>query len=271
MYVGTTQQHALANAEILKHQLGVSLVVHKPVIPFVFGAQVEGLFSSDNCAAQEQKLKDFQTMFLALVTKYSRVLPGKLSDLSQAVAQAKAHPEDRALCAEVRSQSHKIKGTGGSLGFRQVGEIMAFIEAAAVEMPDKPPEEQLLSWAEIDRKLLDAQEAGEAEAREVSQVVQGADETAATPRAPSMARIMVVDDDTGFLDIVEELGRERLLEIVRATSYREALDKACMLPLDAALVNVIAEAPEGSFKLAGSFASCLDTRHCRLPLFPAAR
>jgi len=69
-------------------------------------------------------------------------------------------------------------------------------------------------------------------------------------QSPSMARILVVDSDTGFLDLVEDLGRERLVEIVRASTFNEALDKACLLPLDAALINVLANNPEDSFKLA---------------------
>lgn len=250
VYVGQEAKDSANNKDKLQRDLKVTLIVNKPVIPFVFGAQIESQFASDNAQAQQAKLKDFETMFLALVQKYARVLPSKLTELAQAIEKAKSNPSDLEACAEVRSQAHKIKGTGGSLGFRQVGEIMAFIEAAAVAMPDKPHEEQLLSWAEIDRKLLEAQAAGEAEAKEVSQVVAGQDEAPAASHPPAMARILVVDDDNGFLDIIEELGRERLVEIVRARSYREAMDKACMLPLDAALVNVIAETPEDSFKLA---------------------
>lgn len=250
VYVGQEAKDSANNKDKLQRDLKVTLIVNKPVIPFVFGAQIESQFASDNAQAQQAKLKDFETMFLALVQKYARVLPSKLTELAQAVEKAKSNPSDVEACAEVRSQAHKIKGTGGSLGFRQVGEIMAFIEAAAVAMPDKPHDEQLLLWAEIDRKLLEAQAAGEAEAKEVSQVMAGQDEAPAAAHPPAMARILVVDDDNGFLDIIEELGRERLVEIVRARSYREAMDKACMLPLDAALVNVIAETPEDSFKLA---------------------
>ncbi|HEY9712175.1 MAG TPA: response regulator, partial [Chroococcales cyanobacterium] len=164
VFVGESQRDVQANKSKLENELGISLIVHKPVIPFVLGAQIESQFASENAQAQAAKLKDFETMFLALVTKYARVLPTKLSELSQAIEKAKADPNNADLIAEVRAQSHKIKGTGGSLGFRQVGELMAFIEAAAVAMPTKPPEEQELSFAEIERKLLDAQEAGEREA-----------------------------------------------------------------------------------------------------------
>jgi diguanylate cyclase (GGDEF)-like protein len=249
VFVGTTAEDAQMHRERLSRELGVTLVVNKPLIPFVFGAQVETQMSSD-ASGQTAKLKDFETMFLALVSKYARVLPSKLSDLSAAIERAKANPENVELAAEVRSQAHKIKGTGGSLGFRQVGEIMAFIENTSSSMPEKLREEQLLLWAQIDAKLLEAQAAGEAEAKEVALVVQHKDDVSPQQQTPAMARILVMDADNGFLDIVEELGRERLVDIVRATDYTEALDKACLYPLDAALVNVIAGSPEESFRLA---------------------
>ncbi len=242
--------HDLTSFKAKLNSLGIKLSVHKPVIPFVFGAQVESQFA-DNASGQAAKLKDFETMFMALVTKYARVLPSKIQELSAAIEKAKASPEDAALVGEVRAQAHKVKGTGGSLGFRQVSEIMAFIEATAVAMPDKPVDEQALLWAEIDRKLIEAQIAGEAEAKEVMSVVSGKeDEKEEVPSSPSLARILVMDADTGFLDVVEDLGRQRLVEIVRASTREEALDKAVGFPLDAALVNVLSDHPEESFQLA---------------------
>ena len=213
-FVAASSQEVARNKYMLEHDLGVSLLIHKPVIPFVFGAQVESQFTTEGAEAQAKKLKDFETMFLALVTKYARVLPAKLSDLSGAIEKSRANPEDLQLIKEVRSQAHKIKGTGGSLGFRQVGEAMAFIENAAATMPDKTTEEQLFVWAEVERKLLDAREAGEREANEVAAMVEH--KAPSEPEhEPAMARIMVVDSDNGFLDIVENLGRQRLVEIVR--------------------------------------------------------
>lgn len=249
VFVGQSQKDVQINKSKLENELGISLIVHKPVIPFVFGAQIEGQFA-ESASAQAGKLKDFETMFLALVTKYAHLLPTKLNDLSAAIQKAKADPSNKDLVGEVRAQAHKIKGTGGSLGFRMVGEAMAFIEQAAVAMPSKSHEEQQISWAEIDRKLIEAQAAGEMEAREVASVVAGKDEGSSAEHEPAMARILVVDSDQEFLNLIEDLGRERLVEIVKALNVTEALNKACLLPLDAALVNVVQDSAEESFKLA---------------------
>ncbi|HEY9784208.1 MAG TPA: response regulator [Candidatus Obscuribacterales bacterium] len=250
VFIAPSQQDLQLNKERLERQLGISLVVHKPVIPFVFGAQVESQFAGADAGQQASKLKDFETMFLALVTKYARVLPSKLSDLSTAIEKAKEHADDVSLLAEVRSQAHKIKGTGGSLGFRQVSECMAFIENAAANMHTKPAEEQKHIWAEVDRKLVDAKVFGEQEAQEVAQVVTAKEETAEQEPVASMARILVVDDDEEFLSIVQGLGKQRLVEIVCARTFKEALDKACVLPLDAALINVVPDAQDHGFDLA---------------------
>jgi len=248
-FIASSQPELHANRDRLERELGVVLAVNKPVIPFVFGAQLEGKLNPED--AQSGKLKDFETMFLALVSKYARMLPAKLEDLAVAINKSKEDPEDSSLLAEVRSQAHKIKGTGGSLGFRQVSECMLFIEHAAATMHEKPAKEQLALWADVDRKLADAKILGEKEAQDVASVVNAKEEESQSEEAPaSMARILVVDSDDGFLDIVEELGKQRLVEIVRAKTFREALDRACILPLDAALINVHAEAPEESFKLA---------------------
>ena len=248
-FIASSQPELHANRDRLERELGVVLAVNKPVIPFVFGAQLEGKLNPED--AQSGKLKDFETMFLALVSKYARMLPAKLEDLAVAINKSKEDPEDSSLLAEVRSQAHKIKGTGGSLGFRQVSECMLFIEHAAATMHEKPVKEQLALWADVDRKLADAKILGEKEAQDVASVVNAKEEESQSEEAPaSMARILVVDSDDGFLDIVEELGKQRLVEIVRAKTFREALDRACILPLDAALINVHAEAPEESFKLA---------------------
>lgn len=249
VFVGASQKDVQINKSKLEKDLGISLLVHKPVIPFVFGAQIESQFAPENSGTQAAKLKDFETMFMALVTKYARMLPAKLGELSNAIEGAKANPANRDLVAEVRAQAHKIKGTGGSLGFRLVGEAMAFIEAAAVAMPDKTLEEQQISWAEVDRKLLDAKAAGELEAEQLL-VVAGKEDVVEAEHAPAMARILVVDSDKEFLDLVEALGKERLVDIVKASTYAEALDKACLLPLDAALINVVTQLPDESFKLA---------------------
>ncbi len=248
--VAQDQKHFDTLKPLVTPDLSVSLMVYKPLIPYIFGAQIDHQFDGDKSEAAKQKMKDFETMFLALVTKYARVLPTRIADLSQAIEKAKADPGNLELTAEVQALAHKIKGTGGSLGFRQVSDHMNFIEEAAMALPNQTREEQLIAWAELDRKLVEAQLAGEAECREINQAVNNSDAVKQVPNNPAMTRILVVDSDSDFLAIVHELGKQRLVDIIRATNHKEAIEKAVVYALDAALINVIPEHPDESFRLA---------------------
>jgi diguanylate cyclase (GGDEF)-like protein len=250
--VAQNQEHLKNLKPKVNAQLPVSLLVHKPLIPYIFGAQVDREFEGEQTEAAKQKMKDFETMFLALVTKYARVLPTRISELSQTIEKAKAHPTGVEQAQEVRSLAHKIKGTGGSLGFRQVSDCMDFIENAADKMNSLTREEQLLAWAKVDEKLMDAQLAGEAECEEINQAVANQDFTTKQqmPNNPALTRILVVDEDKDFLDIVCDLGKQRLVDIIPATTHKEALDQAVVYALDAALINLAPENPDASFRLA---------------------
>lgn len=255
-------------------QYALALVSSKPLIPFIFGARIECVLEGDvESEAQQQKLKNFETMFMALVSKYARVLPDKLTELSQAIEAAKGEPANLELLDEVKGLAHKMKGTGGSLGFRKVGEHMAFIEDSAIKMKELPEEERTHIWHQIDRSLVDARMDGEQEAREVIDVMNsGAEEDEASPdqeksddkERPAMARIMVVDRDKDFLEVVEELGKEASVEVIRAQTTPEALDKAAQYPLDAALINIVSEKSQEGFRLAREIRS-LPGNH-NLPL-----
>ena len=249
--VAKNKDHLINLKPRVTKDLAVSLLVHKPLIPYIFGAQVDRQLDPDQSEAANQKMKDFESMFLALVSKYGRVLPNRITELSEALAKAKANPRDADLTGEVRSLAHKIKGTGGSLGFRQVSDCMAFIEDTAADMPHKNTEEQQFLWAELDRKLVEAQLAGELECQEISQAVANADiKLQQAPHNPAMTRILVVDEDIQFLDVICALGKQRLVDIVRATNHKEAIEQAVVYPLDAALINVIPADPDSSFRLA---------------------
>jgi len=109
VFVGQSQKDVQINKAKLQNDLGISLIVHKPVIPFVFGAQIEGQFA-ESVGAQAGKLKDFETMFLALVTKYARMLPTKLNDLSAAIQKAKRIPPIKIWLEKCEHRLTKSRG-----------------------------------------------------------------------------------------------------------------------------------------------------------------
>ncbi|MGH7192811.1 MAG: response regulator, partial [Candidatus Saccharimonadales bacterium] len=68
--------------------------------------------------------------------------------------------------------------------------------------------------------------------------------------AAPVARILVIDDDAAFLDLVDELARRHQLEAVRASNAFEALELACTTKVDAALIDVELGSRDIAFKLA---------------------
>jgi diguanylate cyclase (GGDEF)-like protein len=65
-------------------------------------------------------------------------------------------------------------------------------------------------------------------------------------------RILVVDDDPDFLDIVELLGKQLIIDIVRANSSAEALEKASKTSLNGAILDVQLAGEDISFELASA-------------------
>lgn len=201
---------------------------------------------------EAEKMRDFRNMFLVVQTKYVMGLPAKLADLRLAVEQARACNGEIESLKRARMHAHKMNGTAGSLGYRQISEPMRAIESTydammADELADAEQREQ--AWLEIERQFVLAAQAGKELVRDLEKL-SGADGKSPIPYKAPMAKVLVVDQDERFLDVVEHLGRQRMVEVVRATGIAEALEKACLVSLDAALVNVPDKAADEAFNLA---------------------
>jgi len=256
IYVAANKEE-LEEAKTKLAQLDIAMFSSKPVIPFIFGAQIECQFSDDTSGQansadlQKQKLKDFEAMFLALVSKYARVLPDKLADIKKTVDKAKENLSDTVPLDEIKSQSHKIKGTGGSLGFAKVAEHMAFIELRSQEIILLEVDARQKAIKEIEDRLVIALEEGKTETDEVLSALHNLNqEVGIDARPQAMARIMIIDEDKDFLKIVEALGQESLVEIICASNQKEALANAAVYPLDAALISLSSTMSESGFEIA---------------------
>jgi diguanylate cyclase (GGDEF)-like protein len=201
---------------------------------------------------EAEKMQDFRNMFLMVQTKYVRSLPAKLEELKASIERARDSHADKELLGETRMLAHKLHGTAGSLGYRQISEPMRIIETVLDGFIDgslKSNGEQEAAWRDVEEKFDNAVSASETLAVELS---KGAQKEPRLPGqyTPAIAKVLIVDEDETFLDVVEKLGRQRMVEVVRAVTAQEALDKACLVALDAALVNVPVKDPDDYFKLA---------------------
>ena len=255
IYVAQNKEE-LADAKEKLNQLEISMFSAKPVIPFIFGAQIECQFSEEGNGAggqdaRKQKLKDFETMFLALVSKYARVLPEKLEDIKKVLERSKSNLAENSHLDEIRGQSHKIKGTGGSLGFSKVAEHMAFIELRSQEITLLELNDRSDALKEIEERLELALAEGKTETEEVLAALHSLNQDMGLDVKPqSMARIMIIDEDKDFLKAVENLGQESLVEVICASNQKEALDRASVYALDAALISLSSNMAESGFEIA---------------------
>jgi HPt (histidine-containing phosphotransfer) domain-containing protein len=63
-----------------------------------------------------------------LQAEYGKVLPTLVATLAGALERAKGARSDGEALEEVRLQAHRLRGTAGSYGFREVGEAAIRIE-----------------------------------------------------------------------------------------------------------------------------------------------
>ncbi|MBX9568523.1 MAG: diguanylate cyclase [Candidatus Obscuribacterales bacterium] len=201
-------------------------------------------------AAAAEKLKEFQNLFLVVKAKYARSLPKKVEELSRDIESSKAQPDEKEALETVRQVSHKLVGTAGSYGYEAFAMMMRTIEQSAIEISktdDKSAIESL--WQAIE----DAAQAGRKAADEIAASISEADlksDDGPKTTGPVFARVLVVDEDEAFLDVVEHLGRQSNVAIIKAPSEGLAMNAALMHQLDAAIIDVKEDSQEKAFKLA---------------------
>lgn len=234
----------------LTKELGVTLVLHKPILPLVFAAEVDILLGKG--AAPGQESTDFEDTLLALRSEYARELPLRLEELSGLLNQLQSDSSNSFMQSEARAHAHKLRGTAASYGFREIGEFAAQIEEALIALKDRPKlktEHFRLIDSCLAQTMQLVNQAISEHGEQRSVRLQEPVETAA------IAKILLVDDDAAFLDLIDELARRRELEVVRASNASEALDMACIQDIDAALIDVELGAREVAFRLASDLRS----------------
>lgn len=253
MFVSAYWRDAASYHKLTK-ELAVSLVLHKPVMTSVFAAEVDillGKSSAYNTSGQDSEIED---TLLSLRSEYAKELPARLNELGGLISEIRKHPDDKFLRGEAGAHSHKLRGTAASYGFKEIGDSSAEIEDTLIAAQALPSLTETVI-AKIESAFARAQHFGEAAAEAVYvppkryHPLEPVGEDIDTIGAAS-AKILVVDDDAAFLDLVDEIARQHGLTVVRASNPAEALDQACMIEVDAALLDVELGSRDTAFKLA---------------------
>lgn len=224
--------------QMLTKEYGVTLVVHRPLKPLLFGAQVESqlnvpkfdLTGGDANSGKEHEMVAVR----ALRTRFKVALPGRLTTLADAIQTAREQPGNSPLTQEARRLAHNLKGTASSCNFKLVAGTSALLEKALTEIQQPGASENEDSWDDIE--LLFAKLRNEAET-ELEQAA-GEEDVAPAEDEQAMAKVLIVGNGANMHPDGEELHNGGLPVKVISAKPEEALEKATANNLDAVLIDM---------------------------------
>ncbi len=231
--------------QVLTNELGVSQIVHKPVIPGVFAEQVAAELTRPQWTTLPTETKnDPIALELEELTKeYLDSLPAEIAKIEAALEQAQEDSKRLQELQATRLLSHKLRGTAGSFGLHSLGDLMGRMEDRIRSLDDKFDNLDESFWSEMADIIATCKNIVEnnppastyriATGKHPASLSQ---QVAANQRA--LARILVVDDDSHFLDYVEKIMSQRLVEVVRASNPEEALNVLKQKSVDAIILDL---------------------------------
>jgi diguanylate cyclase (GGDEF)-like protein len=260
----------------LTGQIGVAMVVHKPIAPSTFCDQIESALVQAGIAprppaaappaqpppsvmprstpprvptlpaAVVSSAADVTAMLAAVSAEYAHALPGKVSQLRHMLDLLKDGRRGDDLVKETRALAHRLSGTAGSYGFARVGDAARAIEQLVVRLAEAQVStfEWTRAQTDLDRSLEGLPPAREAGSAALAR-------KPATRESYIPNRVLVVDDDPEFLRVVTTFGRERAIDVVPVRTATAALKLATAHPPDAAIIDLrLDENDLSSFELA---------------------
>ncbi|RKH62167.1 response regulator [Corallococcus llansteffanensis] len=227
----------LKSHELLTRQLGVARVVHKPYRPEELAVWLEQLFAAlapppppaEALEPEEVEPEDSFAASLALLSaEYGAKLPERLAALEAHLGRGRQG--DAAALTEAYGVVHKLHGTAGSYGFRDVSITAGRLEDVMRPVKEGGP----LDWAAVD--------AGFRALRDVEALPGASKPEAPSEDAPATrGTLLVVDEDAGLLADAKRMGEEEGLRVVTASTALEACAVAQRQWVDGALLHMGAE------------------------------
>ena len=144
---------SLKDHRTLQQELGVALIVHKPVSPESLVEQIDRLLGQ---ADQPGLPPEVAREMAKLKAEYARELAGKLEELRRAVRLARQAPGDARARHEARSLAHRLSGTAGSYGFPDESDAAGLVESHAIAAEKAAPQELGALWEAAERAVADA-------------------------------------------------------------------------------------------------------------------
>lgn len=238
--------------ETLTSELSVSQIIHKPVIPAVFVEQVsaELMRAQSKPAFTETTDKAVVDAMEELTHEFIQALPAEIEKISEALSAAHEIADRSIQLQAVRLHSHKLRGTAGTFGLSGLGELMGRMEDRIRAFNESCEELDEAFWSDLADILATARSIVESTVRTLPHTsITGGKNISPVLAQRAIARILVVDDDPHFLDYVEKIASQRLVEVVRASTPDETLKVLKIKKVDAIILDLNL-AREKSFELA---------------------
>ena len=206
--------------ESVIEQLDVSLVLHKPISPVEFCAQIETIFDLSQELQWIPNAGDGISEAEHVRLSYRQTVAADLVELERKVERL-AQGEQQ--FATARASASLLRATASRHGFFAVSRASARLEAALTRIETRGPDAG--AWAEVRDAVDDAYFAARTPAGSEGGI-------------PATVSVLVVDDDLETLHNYEKFGREALIHVVTAQTADEVIDRIRDPEIRALLVDV---------------------------------
>ncbi len=231
----------LGTYRLLTKDLGVALVVYKPIAPHELVARIGILLqlapSTPVPAVKPTPVAALEARLLALRSTYTQALPAKIEDVLRHVrrVQMGPAPEHGEMLEHTIMLAHRLRGTAGSYGYSGVGDAMGAVEDALTSLREGPPARLKHFWqavhahiheAQICARLPDARQSGATQPHSFSH-----------SNAQHGRKFLVLECDNDVFAAAERTEKSLIADFVRTNSVELARALVRSQDIDAALIE----------------------------------
>jgi CheY-like chemotaxis protein len=143
----------------LTDELGVDLLVNKPIMPLAFREQIATLLAknSEPPVVPSGNSNTLEIALAALREKYLESLPGRTKELADAFEKARARPDDEKALLDVRGHAHKLRGTAGSYGILKYSHCAGLIDDTITSLAKDGKKPEATDWSLLEDAVREAQ------------------------------------------------------------------------------------------------------------------
>lgn len=224
---------------VLSKDLLVSLIFERPLKSKLFGPQIEALFQNWNSAEDEEQEESESSILLSFKQKFLASLPQRLRQMELILNEAKNGRSDRAGVEELKRLAHNLKGTAKSCGFDRLGGEAETMEKSLNSMLEHPGDRPAKVFETVSKSM--ARTFQYLQELSADRADSGLDNESHDGLPPLGLQVLVV----GKSELPErsaEMDSQPSIEFVAADCLSDALEKATLQLIDAALIDYTDEA-----------------------------